>query len=104
MPMHSNWNPWHGCVKCSEGYQHCYVYYLDAMRGKNGADIYSVCSTPPELLSRHYVTAAMTAAVAKGEAGHQIPVCRDTCWQEEYRKLTGLTASGGCERRALQLR
>lgn len=38
--MHSNWNPWHGCIKCSEGCQHCYVYYLDAMRGKNGADIY----------------------------------------------------------------
>ena len=40
MAMHSNWNPWHGCIKCSEGCQHCYVYYLDAMRGKNGADIY----------------------------------------------------------------
>ena len=40
MAMHSNWNPWHGCIKCSEGCQHCYVYYLDQMRGKNGADIY----------------------------------------------------------------
>ena len=40
MAMHSNWNPWHGCVKCSEGCRHCYVYYLDAMRGKSGADIY----------------------------------------------------------------
>lgn len=40
MAMHSNWNPWHGCIKCSEGCQHCYVYYLDAMRGKSGADIY----------------------------------------------------------------
>ena len=38
--MHSNWNPWHGCVKCSEGCQNCYVYHLDRMRGKNGADIY----------------------------------------------------------------
>ena len=38
--MHSNWNPWHGCIKCSEGCQHCYVYYLDQMRGKSGADIY----------------------------------------------------------------
>ena len=18
--MHSNWNPWHGCIKCSEGW------------------------------------------------------------------------------------
>ncbi|MBQ6387054.1 MAG: DUF5131 family protein [Ruminococcus sp.] len=38
--MHSNWNPWHGCIKCSEGCQNCYVYYLDRMRGKSGADIY----------------------------------------------------------------
>ena len=40
MAMHSNWNPWHGCLKCSEGCQNCYVYYLDRMRGKSGADIY----------------------------------------------------------------
>ena len=40
MGMHSNWNPWHGCVKCSEGCLNCYVYYLDRMRGKNGSDIY----------------------------------------------------------------
>ena len=40
MAMHGNWNPWHGCRKCSEGCQHCYVYYLDAMRGKSGADVY----------------------------------------------------------------
>ena len=40
MAMHSNWNPWHGCIKCSEGCQNCYVYYLDRMRGKSGADIY----------------------------------------------------------------
>ena len=40
MAMHGNWNPWHGCKKCSEGCEHCYVYYLDAMRGKSGADVY----------------------------------------------------------------
>ena len=40
MAMHSNWNPWHGCIKCSEGCQNCYVYYLDRMRGKNGSDVY----------------------------------------------------------------
>ena len=28
MAMHSNWNPWHGCIKCSEGCQNCYVYPL----------------------------------------------------------------------------
>ena len=38
--MHDIWNPWHGCVKCSEGCQHCYMYFLDKMRDKNGRDIY----------------------------------------------------------------
>jgi len=38
--VHDIWNPWHGCVKCSEGCQHCYMYFLDRMRDKNGADIY----------------------------------------------------------------
>ena len=27
--MHDIWNPWHGCRKCSEGCQNCYMYYLD---------------------------------------------------------------------------
>ncbi len=38
--MHDIWNPWHGCVKVSEGCQSCYMYCLDRMRDKNGADIY----------------------------------------------------------------
>lgn len=38
--MHDIWNPWHGCVKCSEGCQHCYMYFLDRMRDQNGADIF----------------------------------------------------------------
>lgn len=38
--MRNNWNPWHGCVRCSEGCQHCYMYYLDQMRDRDGAEIY----------------------------------------------------------------
>lgn len=38
--MHDIWNPWHGCVKCSEGCEHCYMYYLDALRGQDGSHIY----------------------------------------------------------------
>ena len=38
--MHHIWNPWHGCRKCSEGCQNCYMYFLDAMRDKDGAEIY----------------------------------------------------------------
>lgn len=38
--MHDIWNPWHGCIKCSEGCQHCYMYFLDKVRNQNGANIY----------------------------------------------------------------
>ena len=38
--MHDIWNPWHGCVKCSEGCLNCYMYFLDRVRDRNGADIY----------------------------------------------------------------
>ncbi len=36
------WNPWHGCKKYSEGCLHCYMYFLDAERGKDGSEIYRV--------------------------------------------------------------
>lgn len=42
--MHDIWNPWHGCTKISEGCQHCYMYFLDRTRDKNGADIYKTQS------------------------------------------------------------
>lgn len=27
--MHDIWNPWHGCIKKSEGCRNCYMYFLD---------------------------------------------------------------------------
>lgn len=42
--MHDIWNPWHGCIKCSEGCQNCYMYFLDRVRDKNGANIYKTKS------------------------------------------------------------
>ena len=42
--LHDIWNPWHGCVKCSEGCQNCYMYFLDRMRDQNGAKIYKTKS------------------------------------------------------------
>lgn len=42
--MHDIWNPWHGCKKCSEGCANCYMYYLDRVRDKNGADIFKTKS------------------------------------------------------------
>ena len=38
--MHDIWNPWHGCIKISEGCQNCYMYFLDRIRNHDGADIY----------------------------------------------------------------
>lgn len=32
-----NWNPWHGCHKLSAGCQNCYVYRMDARRGRDSA-------------------------------------------------------------------
>ena len=45
--LHDIWNPWHGCVKCSEGCQNCYMYFLDRMRDQNGAEIYKTKSGFP---------------------------------------------------------
>ena len=38
--MHDIWNPWHGCVKYSEGCMNCYMYVLDKMRNQDGLHIY----------------------------------------------------------------
>ena len=40
--MHDIWNPWHGCIKKSEGCQNCYMYFLDRQRGGGGEHIYKV--------------------------------------------------------------
>lgn len=38
--MHDIWNPWHGCVKESEGCENCYMYYLDRKRNADGRIVY----------------------------------------------------------------
>lgn len=38
--MHDIWNPWHGCVKASEGCEHCYMFFLDSLRGASGDEVY----------------------------------------------------------------
>lgn len=40
--MHDIWNPWHGCLKKSEGCQNCYMYFLDKQRNLDGSLIYHV--------------------------------------------------------------
>lgn len=42
--MHDIWNPWHGCVKCSEGCQNCFMFFLDRIRNQNGSNIYKTKS------------------------------------------------------------
>jgi protein gp37 len=38
--MHDIWNPWHGCKKIREGCDNCYMYFLDRVRDRDGAEIY----------------------------------------------------------------
>ena len=38
--MHDIWNPWHGCVRASEGCVNCYMFYLDTQRGGDGSRIF----------------------------------------------------------------
>ena len=67
--MHDIWNPWHGCVKCSEGCVNCYMYFLDKMRGANGADIYRTKS------GFNYPLQKTKNCGYKVKSGEQIRVC-----------------------------
>lgn len=67
--MHDIWNPWHGCVKCSEGCENCYMYFLDKMRDKNGADIYKT-----ETGFRYPLQKSRDGSY-KVQSGEQIRVC-----------------------------
>lgn len=40
--MRNVWNPWHGCIKKSEGCLNCYVYYFDKKNNKDASIIYKV--------------------------------------------------------------
>ncbi len=40
--MHDIWNPWHGCIKKSEGCRYCYMYFLDKQRNMDGARVFKV--------------------------------------------------------------
>ena len=67
--MHDIWNPWHGCKKCSEGCQNCYMYFLDGQRGKNGADIYRTKS------GFNYPLSKDRQGNYKLQSGEQLRVC-----------------------------
>ena len=67
--MHDIWNPWHGCVKKSEGCENCYMYFLDRMRDINPTRVFRVKNNFDYPLQRN----------AKGEykvqSGETIRVC-----------------------------
>ena len=67
--MHDIWNPWHGCIKCSEGCQNCYMYFLDEQRGKSGADIYRTKA------GFRYPLARDRQGRYKVQSGEQLRVC-----------------------------
>lgn len=66
--MHDIWNPWHGCQKCSEGCDHCYMYYLDSLRDKCGRDIYKTANFAYPLQKKRNGS-------YKIQAGEMIRVC-----------------------------
>lgn len=67
--MHDIWNPWHGCIKFSEGCQNCYMYFLDKIRGQNGAYIYKVKN------NFYYPLAKDRKGNYKIKSGEMIRVC-----------------------------
>lgn len=66
--MHSIWNPWHGCRPCSEGCENCYMYFLDGMRGRSGAEIYRTANA-------RYPLAKDRKGSYKIRSGERISVC-----------------------------
>ena len=67
--MHDIWNPWHGCRKCSEGCENCYMYFLDAQRGKDGGVIYRTGA------GFHYPLSRDKTGAYKVKSGEMLRVC-----------------------------
>lgn len=67
--MHDIWNPWHGCVKCSEGCQNCYMYFLDKIH--NGFDSSVVTKTS----SFDYPLSKFKDGRYKIKSGEMLRVC-----------------------------
>lgn len=66
--MHDIWNPWHGCVKISEGCLHCYMYFLDRMRDADGRKVYKTRSFD-------YPLRRVRGGGYKVRSGEQLRVC-----------------------------
>lgn len=83
--MRDIWNPWHGCKKCSEGCQNCYMYLLDAIHG--GIDSSVVVKTG----SMYYPLSRNKNGGFKLASGETVRVCMTSdffieeadAWREE---------------------
>ena len=75
--MHDIWNPWHGCVKYSEGCMNCYMYVLDKMRNQDGSHIYKTNDFA-------YPLSRNRDGTYKIQSGEKIRVCMtsDFCLEE----------------------
>ncbi len=67
--MHDIWNPWHGCVRKSEGCANCYMFFLDRQRGADGGKIYKVKN------NFDYPVQRDKNGAYKVKSGEQIRVC-----------------------------
>lgn len=70
--MHDIWNPWHGCIKISEGCDNCYMFFLDRMRERDGSVIYKTKSGFNYPLSRD------RSGNYKVKSGELIRVCMNS--------------------------
>ena len=86
--MHDIWNPWHGCVKKSEGCDNCYMYFLDKIRDKDGSRIYRTkagFNYPVQkdrkgnykIISCEMIRVCMTSDIFLAAADE----CRDEAWE-----------------------
>lgn len=67
--MHDIWNPWHGCVKCSEGCQNCYMYFLDKVHNNGDSSVVTKTS------SFNYPLSKFRDGRYKIQSGELIRVC-----------------------------
>ena len=67
--MHDIWNPWHGCIKKSEGCKNCYMYFLDKSRNQDGSKIFKVAGKFDYPIQRD------KNGEYKVKSGEQIRVC-----------------------------
>ena len=107
------WNPWHGCHKVSEGCQHCYMYFLDRMRGidtskvsrnanfdmplKRGRDGRFKVPSGMELTARMTTNYRQLKTIYRQRKDHRLPEWREFCrWLETLPHSEWITRKEEC--------